>query len=76
MKEPMSINEMCETLRSEPAKPSSLERAGSVAEAIVEAIKELDRHIEKNGWSSNTEAKADRTRLVSALIDMGKPLNK
>ena len=54
---------------SEP--PVRVQPDGSVAEAIVDAIRELDRHIENQRWSSNCKAIADRERLVTALIDMG-----
>jgi hypothetical protein len=44
----------------------------NTAAAIVAAIKEFNRHIESNGYSSNQHAIAQRTRLVDALIEMGK----
>lgn len=52
-----------------------MQRAGSVAKEILEAIRELDRHIEHQRWSSNCKAIADRERLITALIDIKISLN-
>lgn len=71
----MGVSEMCDALSAKPTGEAVLAEArGSVASAIVDTIRELDRHIEANGWSSNTEAKRERQCLVHALIDMGNPL--
>lgn len=46
--------------------------AGETAAAIVAAIRELNRHIESQRWSSNSAAISDRAKLVDALIAMTK----
>jgi hypothetical protein len=49
--------------------------ANAAAAAIVDAIRELNRHIEHQRWSSNCAAISDRAKLVDALIAMPKQSN-
>jgi hypothetical protein len=49
--------------------------AHETAASIVDAIRELNRHIERQRWSSNCAAMSDRTRLVNALVAMSEQSN-